>query len=246
MLSDTKLMGKAFVSDIIELGPQLLEDKIGRRAVAYLLTPTSSKHFMPSTLASLAASASRAKELGTSKKDAAVRRSELLGYASEGLLSLAASKGAELVADPPSGLILTEMMLYTSGDKAAAIAALAEPLSAPFAGDGSHVLELAHATRTYKTLLGGGHFSMATKAIEVVDAQLGKDLANAFWAAISADEAGGHANAIRVAAAAPFVAVELLAALPDPAPARAILAKGKDEIVVSEMKGANVLLEKLA
>lgn len=202
---------------------------------------------MPSTLATLSASAASAKEYGTSKKDAATRRKELVGYASEGLLALVAEKGAELVLDPGAGLAITEIMLYTTGDKAAATDALAAPLAAPFTGDGSHVLELAHATRTYKTLLGGGHYSMSTKSIDVSDDKLGAQLALAMWKAISADDAGGNINAISVAAAAPFVAVEMLAALADPSPAKKVLSspEGIEAITASEMKGANVLLEKL-
>jgi pumilio family protein 6 len=246
-VDDTKLMGKAFVTDVIALAPSLLEDGIGRRSVLYVLTPTASRHYMPSTLALLAKGAAQAKELGTSKKDAAVRRKELVTYGSEGLLQLVADKGADLLKDDGAALAIAELMLHTTGDKAAAIASLTAPLAAPFSGDGTHVLELAYAPRVYKTLLSGGHYNMKTKAINVLDPALGPAFAQAFWAAISSDDAGGAANAIRVAAAAPFVAVELLAALgAEGKDARAVLAEGKDEIAASEAKGAKVLLESLA
>lgn len=113
--SDTKLMGKAFVADIVALVPTLASDKNGRRAVLYLLTPTSTRHFIPSTLASLAASAEKAREIGTSKKDPATRRKELVGYASPGLLEVLADRGAELVRDPGAGLLVQEIMLSAQG-----------------------------------------------------------------------------------------------------------------------------------
>lgn len=251
VVDDTKMMGKAFVADLTGLAPELAFDKIGKRALHYLLTPSASRHFLPSTLAGLAVSAQEARDLGTSKKDPAVRRREILGYASPGLLQLVADKGEELVRDPGAGLLVQDIMLYTSGDKAAAIAALAAPLQAPMTGDGTHPLELAHATRTYKTLFAGGHFNMASKAIDVVDAQLGADFAAATWEAIASDDAGSTANVAKVAATAPFVMLELVEALKNTgkwAEAKTVL---KNDAVAeavdgSEMKGANVLKERLA
>lgn len=251
VVDDTKLMGKAFVADIVGLAHELSHDKNGRRAVLYLLTPTASRHYLPSTLASLAASAEAARQAGTSKKDPEVRRREIATHASAGLLTLVAEHGEHLVRDPGAGLMVQEILLHTSGAKAAAVEALVAPLRAPFTADGDHVLELAHATRTYKTLLSGGHFNMATKSIEVVDATLGPAFAVAFWRALASDEAGGPSNAIKLAAAAPFVAVEMIEALKGTEAwdeAKAVLAgqDARDAIAASEMKGANVLAERLA
>lgn len=248
VVDDTKLMGKAFVADIVGLADSLATDKIGRRAVLYLLT-ASSRHFMPSTLATLKDSAERAKALGTSKKDAAVRRSELLSAASPGLLELVATKGDELVRDPGAGLLVQEIMLSTIGDKEAAIEGLVSPLAVPLTGDESHPLELAHCTRTYKTLLTGGHFNMTTKSVEVVDSELGGKFAQAFWKAISSDEAGGKGNAVAIAAAAPFVAVELLSALDEEAAeeVKEVLGapEAREAITEGGMKGVDVLLGRL-
>jgi pumilio family protein 6 len=108
-------MGKAFVSDVVALTSELASDKNGRRALLYLLTPTSTRHYMPSTLSSLAASSQQARDLGTSKKDPAVRRKELVGYASEGLLKAIEEKGEEMVRDPGAGLVVQEIMLHTQG-----------------------------------------------------------------------------------------------------------------------------------
>lgn len=251
VVDDTKMMGKAFVSDLVGLAPELAFDKNGKRALHYLLTPNASRHFLPTTLASLAASALEARQLGTSKKDPEVRRREIVGYASPGLLQLVADKGEDLVRDPGAGLLVQDIMLYTTGDKAAAVASLTAPLQAPVTGDGTHPLELAHATRTYKTLFAGGHFSMVTKSIDVVDEQLGKDVAAATWDAIASDDAGGPSNVAKVAAAAPFVMLELVEALKKTDKwdeARNVLkAEAVSEAVEgSEMKGASALKERLA
>jgi pumilio family protein 6 len=108
-------MGKAFVTDIIALTPSLASDKNGRRAIMYLLTPTSTRHFIPSTLSILSAAADQARELGTSKKDPAIRRKELLAYASPPLLEAIAEKAEEMVRDPGAGLLVQEIMLYAEG-----------------------------------------------------------------------------------------------------------------------------------
>jgi pumilio family protein 6 len=120
-VDDTKLMGKAFVADIIALTSDLASDKNGRRSLLYLLTPTSTKHFLPAVVRDLGESSTMAKELGTSKKDKDVRRKELVGYASEPLLEVLARKAEEMVRDPGSGLVVQEIMLYTEGGKFPAV-----------------------------------------------------------------------------------------------------------------------------
>ena len=81
----------------------------------YLLDPRSTRHFISSTLSSLATSGQLARELGTSKKDPSLRRKELLTYASEGLLKLVEEKGEDMARDPGAGLIVQEIMLQAEG-----------------------------------------------------------------------------------------------------------------------------------
>ena len=99
----------------MSLVPTLASDKNGRRAILYLLTPTSTRHFIPSTLNSLATSAQAARDLGTSKKDPETRRKELVGYASPGLLEVVEGHSMEFVRAPGSGLLVQEVMLYAEG-----------------------------------------------------------------------------------------------------------------------------------
>ncbi|WWD15825.1 hypothetical protein CI109_100249 [Kwoniella shandongensis] len=261
-VDDTKLMGKAFVSDIVGLAPDLAFDKHGRRVILYLLTPSSTRHYIPSTLSSLAASAQAAKENGTSKKDTEVRRKELLTQASEGLLKVVAEKGGEMVKDPGAGLVVQEIMLYAQGDKSAAIETLVTPLREAYADPApvdpnpdpatSHPLDLSHSIRTYKTLLSGGHYNTSTQTLTVLDPTLSPSFARAFWDAISSEEAGGEANAIRIAKGnAPFVVVELIEALVkrgDGEEVKKVFGKKgvKEDVGKSVRKGAALLAEKIA
>ena len=255
-------MGKAFVSDIVALVPSLASDKNGRRTVLYLLTPTSTRHFIPSALTALSASAQQARELGTSKKDPATRRKELVGYASPGLLDIVAEKGEEMVRDPGSGLLVQEIMLYAEGDKSKAIDALIAPLRAAYPAEApdpteelnpeeAHVLDMSHSTRTYKTILSGGHFNTSTKSVDVVDTSLSKAFATAVWEAITSEEAGGEDNVVNLAKGnAAFVLVELtqaLVAAGKAAEVKRILGgkKTREEIAKSGRKGASLLAEKL-
>ncbi|KAK4684513.1 pumilio homology domain family member 6, partial [Tremellales sp. Uapishka_1] len=223
-VDDTKLVGKAIVSDIVALSPSLVFDKLARRVLLYLIVPTATRHFIPSTLSSLAASAQIAREAGTSKKDTETRRKELLSYATEGLIKCVEEKGEEMVRDPGAGLVVQEIMVGLIGDKTKAIDTLLEPLRTPYPdqpvveaspdNETAHPLDLSHAVRTYKTLLSGGHFNTKTSKLEIVDEALSAQFARAFWKAITSDESGGKGNARRIARGnAPFVVVELIGAL---------------------------------
>jgi pumilio family protein 6 len=110
-------MAKAYITDIIAFAPDFALDKNARRVLLYILNPTSTRHNIPSTLSSLAASAQAARDAGTSKKDPATRRKELLTAAGPGLLGVVAEKGGELVRDPGAGLVVQEIMLTAEGGK---------------------------------------------------------------------------------------------------------------------------------
>lgn len=116
----------------------------------------------------------------------------------------------------------------------------------------AHVLDLAHATRTYKTLLNGGHFDQKTKTVEVTDAELGQEFAKAVWAAITSGDAGGNENAVKLAqGGAAFVMAELVEALKKAGQAAAVKkvlggAEVRKGVEGSGKKGAGLLAEKLA
>ncbi|KIR26820.1 pumilio domain-containing protein [Cryptococcus deuterogattii LA55] len=260
-VDDTKLMGKAFVSDIVSLAPDLAFDKHGRRAIFYLLTPTSTRHFIHAALTSLAESAQKAKEIGTSKKDVDVRRKELLSYASEGLVKLVEEKGEEMVRDPGAGLVVQEIMLYAQGDKSAAIKTLASFLTPPYPDPApldpnpdptvSHPLDLSHAIRTYKLLLSGGHFDHKTQTLSIPDSSLSPAFSRAVWDGLTSAEAGGAENVERVCKGnAPFVMVELIEGMKkrgDGDEVKKVLGKKgvKETVEKSVRKGSALLAEKI-
>ncbi|RXK38341.1 hypothetical protein M231_04383 [Tremella mesenterica] len=251
-VDDTKLMGKTFISDITTLSHTLAFDKTGRRAMLYLLAPTSTRHNIPAVLQSLQVSATQATEFATSKKDPILRRKEIRAYASEGLLKAVEEKGPEMVRDPGAGLVVQEIMLSTMGDKSQAIKALIKPICGPYTvSTGYHILDLPHASRTYKTMLSGGHFNSKLSAVEVVDQKLRSDFSQAFWQAITSSEAGGETNVVELAKGSPFIVLEMIGGLEDAGrlqDVKSVLGSKdvRQAIEAEGQKGATLLVEKLA
>jgi pumilio family protein 6 len=93
--------------------PELAMHKSGRRVLLYLLVPRSTKYFIPSTIQQLVATDLSA--ANTSKKNPGTRREELRAAANEGFINLAVQHGEEMLRDAGASLLLTEIMLYTTG-----------------------------------------------------------------------------------------------------------------------------------
>ncbi|KAM5543745.1 hypothetical protein V8D89_002362 [Ganoderma adspersum] len=167
IIDDTKLTAKSLVSDIVASAPTLYTSPQGRRALFYLVSPRTRRHFTPAQIATLAETDSiRTK---TSKKDETLRTSEIRKAASEGLLSWIAQSGADVSRDPGGSLVVLEVMLEADGDKSAASDTLLSALAVPYPStdpSNPHPISLPHTSRLYKTLLQGGHFSHSSRTIE--------------------------------------------------------------------------------
>jgi pumilio family protein 6 len=260
VFSDTKLLSKSLVSEIVSAAPKLYTTVQGRRSLLYLVIPRSRRHFTPAQIAYLSETDSiRSK---TSKKDDASRESEVRKSASEGLVEWVKENGDVLVRDPGASLVVAELMLYTEGcDKSDAISTLLEAIAKiyPSASEAeSHPVDLAHTSRLYKTLLQGGHFNRKTESVDKADVEnwdtakfavrfvdtVGKDVVTAFCTK-------GERNGT-------FVVAELCEALVrgggddgEVKDARQKLKKWfdgsvKKDIESGEARGKSVLLEKLS
>jgi len=180
VIDDTKMSAKSLVSPITTTTSILVASPQGRRTLLYLLVPRSRRHFTPAQTAVLAETDKvrdgvEGKREGTSKKDAAVRATEVRQAASPDLIEWVRTDGASAVRETGGSLVVGDIMLFAEGDKTAASKALLEPVGASYpssTGDepenetSLHAIQLPHTSRTYKTLLQGGHFSHATKTVE--------------------------------------------------------------------------------
>ena len=120
--SDTKLTAKSLVSDITSHTSSLATSPQGRRTLFHLIVPRSRRHFTPAQIAVIAETDGiRAK---TSKKDSAIRESEIRKVASEGLLQFVAENGAETARDTGGSLLVLEIMLYAEGGQVSFLTSL--------------------------------------------------------------------------------------------------------------------------
>ncbi|KAI7823222.1 armadillo-type protein, partial [Gamsiella multidivaricata] len=124
VVDDTVLMSKAILAEIIKEMEDIAKDKFGRRVILYLLAGRSPKYISPQNIELLAKG--DAVRANTSKKDAAVRSAELLGYISPALISLIATKARSLTSEPLACQVVFETMLHAVGDKQSATDALLE------------------------------------------------------------------------------------------------------------------------
>lgn len=96
----------------------LAVDKQGRKVLLYLLTPRSSRHFIPSTVAQLKQADEAAAK--TSKKDKDVRRKESKDVISPDLIKLVEEQGEQLLRETGSSLLVAEILLSAVGGKSGA------------------------------------------------------------------------------------------------------------------------------
>ncbi|KAF2401296.1 ARM repeat-containing protein [Trichodelitschia bisporula] len=108
----------------------------------------------------------------TSKKNPETRRAELIAALSPPLLATIAAHARALCATQFGPYLVTEVLLHGTGDKNAALAAVADLAE----GDPSaeeHVAQSAAVRRMLKTLVGGGPFDPVQKKVIPVDPPLG-------------------------------------------------------------------------
>ncbi|KAI0683160.1 ARM repeat-containing protein [Cytidiella melzeri] len=181
IIDDTKLTGKSLVADIVASASTLYTSPQGRRSLIYLVSPRTRRHFTPAQINLLAETDAARSQ--TSKKDDKLRTEEVCKAASESLLSWITKNGADIMRDPGGSLVVTEVMLYSEGDKSAASESLLNLLAAPYPSSdpaNPHIITLPHASRVYKTLLQGGPFSHDTKEIVRSPLFSSADFANQF------------------------------------------------------------------
>ncbi|KAF9316024.1 pumilio domain member 6, partial [Podila minutissima] len=124
VVDDTVLMSKAILTEIVKEMEDIAKDKFGRRVILYLLAGRSPKYISPQSIELLAKG--DLVRANTSKKDAAVRSAELLGYISPALISMIASKARSLTSEPLACQVVFETLLHANGDKTPAVNALLE------------------------------------------------------------------------------------------------------------------------
>lgn len=108
----------------------------------------------------------------TSKKDAEVRRAELVQYLSPYLLPIVESRAADLAALGHGCQYINEVLLECQGDKTTASKAVAE-LAAGDPSSETHIANNPAAGKMLRALVGGGKFDFETKTVKLAEPRLG-------------------------------------------------------------------------
>ncbi|KAG8938972.1 pumilio domain member 6 [Tulasnella sp. 424] len=198
-IDDTKALVSTVVNDVVSLAPKLVlppsstdsttDLASGRRSLFYLLLPRDPRYFTPALTRTIAETDAIVAQ--TSKKDAEVRKKEILAGASEGLLKFVTSEAEKLVRDPAGSLVATDVVLHAEGDRSSATKALLRPLvDSPFPSPSStsHPIDLAHSSRLYKNLLQGGRFSQKSNSVVTVPSYSAIDFARSMLADVGKEK----------------------------------------------------------
>ncbi|XP_058513355.1 pumilio homolog 3 isoform X2 [Ochotona princeps] len=140
-IDDTKLVRQIIISEIISSLPNIVNDKYGRKVLLYLLSPRDPAHTVREIIEVLQKGDGNAH----SKKDAEIRRRELLESISPALLSYLQGHAQELVLDKSACVLVPGILGAATGDVQPAMEAIAtlaaDPLH-PGGKDGElHVAE---------------------------------------------------------------------------------------------------------
>ncbi|KAG7440558.1 ARM repeat-containing protein [Guyanagaster necrorhizus] len=245
VIDDTKLVLKTLVTEITQAADTLYPSPQGRRVLLYLMVPRTRRHFTPAQIASITETDEIRSR--TSKKDANIRQNEIRIGASEPLLAWISENAEKISRDPGGSLVIPEILLYAVDDKSKAVDALLKAAAAPYPSTdlaSPHVIDLPHTSRMYKTLLQGGHFNRASNTVEKVAEWDSAVFADQLVETLGQDVIVGMCTKGERNGA--FVVAEALSG-----------DKAKDlvkswfmtnvikEIEESDMKGKNVLLEKI-
>ncbi|KAG9486739.1 hypothetical protein GDO78_006885, partial [Eleutherodactylus coqui] len=131
-VDDTKLVKQIIISEIISVLPNLMQDKYGRKVLLYLLSGRNSAHFLPEIIGVLKQGDGNAH----SKKDPAVRHSELREAISGPLLKYLQENIQDVVLQNAMCAMVTNTLLYASGDPQPVMSALASIAAEDFVPGG--------------------------------------------------------------------------------------------------------------
>ncbi|XP_038067463.1 pumilio homolog 3-like isoform X2 [Patiria miniata] len=143
-VDDTLLVRKVIIDEMMKSISEIAEDPYGRKVLLYLLSARNSTHFHPQVVQIL----QKGDGNPTSKKDAQLRRQELLAAASGPLLSYVSENAKELAYSKSSCLLMIAVLTHAKGDKVEGYQAIASLAAAEFipalAGDGEDQLNEVH------------------------------------------------------------------------------------------------------
>uniref|UniRef100_A0A674PD07 Pumilio RNA-binding family member 3 n=1 Tax=Takifugu rubripes TaxID=31033 RepID=A0A674PD07_TAKRU len=117
-VDDTKLVKQAILSSLDEV----ITNKYGKKVLLYLLSPRDPAHLLPEIIRMLQQGDGNAH----SKKDAAIRRKELLDVVSPALLDYLCNNAHTMVTDKATSVTVSDILASACGDLRPAMTAVAQ------------------------------------------------------------------------------------------------------------------------
>lgn len=158
VVDDTKFVSKAIHSELQGQWSDVIWDKWGRRIVLFLCREDKDPLIKEV----------REKSAGTSKKDTAVRRGELLETFATELLAVVGTEADRMMRDPQSSQVVQEILLFTkeNGDAKSKAVDAVVALGSGDPSEEKHIIRVPFTARIYKTLVQGGHYNPKEKNVE--------------------------------------------------------------------------------
>lgn len=182
VIDDTKMTAKMIFPELLgenikdeeERAQRLLSLTQHLTARIPLLYPTAgqAKWLLPESERAIVAEIHAVREI-TSKKDAEIRRTELVQYLSPYLLPLVESRAAELVTDAFGCQYVNEVLLECQGDKTTAAQAVAAAAAEGDPTSAEHLATNPAAGKMLRALVGGGKFDFESKTVKLAEPRLG-------------------------------------------------------------------------
>jgi pumilio family protein 6 len=136
VVDDTKIVNKAILDELLKSLDDVSSDKYGRKVLFYLLLPRDPLHFHPDIITVL----QQGDTNRHSKKDAALRHSELLSYVSPTLLLWVSTNCRKLMSERESQLLVLSAVKHCTGDVTELMQNIAQVVAEPFQ-PGSHIVD---------------------------------------------------------------------------------------------------------
>uniref|UniRef100_A0AAQ6A0R1 PUM-HD domain-containing protein n=1 Tax=Amphiprion ocellaris TaxID=80972 RepID=A0AAQ6A0R1_AMPOC len=121
-VDDTKLVKQAVLSEILASLDEVIGNKYGKKVLLYLLSPRDPAHLLPEIIKVLEKGDGNAH----SKKDAAIRRKELLEVVSPPLLEYLHDNAATMAMDKATSVTISDILASACGDLRPAMTAVAQ------------------------------------------------------------------------------------------------------------------------
>ncbi|KAI9293435.1 ARM repeat-containing protein [Neoconidiobolus thromboides FSU 785] len=151
VVDDTVLVDKNIIVELIKNANNLLEDKFGRRAIAYLLVGRSFRYISKPSVDLLASH----DEIRTqfSKKESSARANELNVAVSKGLIEYFEIHVGDILIQPKPSQILEDTIIHGQGDKSKLIQKICQLIKDDYQVDGTTLLEHINSSRVIKKLI---------------------------------------------------------------------------------------------